>query len=279
MNTRAASVVAAVVVLAVAGSIVPTVTATGTTQPDAPAQRSNATENASVELGSQLTAFMQSSAAAANDSVEAGMWTAAFERANESERARLVERRAGALERRADRLAERNATLTDRYENGSLSPQEYRAYVAQSSALAGRLQALRTSVGDADRAARSAGVNDTRLTRLRRLARNSTGPSVAGVARGVVAGERGPPGNPGAGPPGLSDGDLRPGQGDTDGPRAGDGTGPDGTVVDGANVTDWVKEPNRGGIGGNATGAANATGAVNATGAGNATDGVAVTEP
>ncbi|MCU4801490.1 hypothetical protein OB920_14010 [Halobacteria archaeon HArc-gm2] len=200
MNTREVAVVAVVVLVGVAGAALPTVAATTADpaaqveEPNETATEANATDRGSGDepaaFGTQMTAFMQSSASEANDTVESGMWTAGFERANESKQARMAERRAGSLEQRLERLRERNQTLTERYENGSLSRS---AYVAQSSQLSGRIAALRTSVDETDRAAERAGINDTRFDTLRTEARNMTGPETAGVARDVVAGGQGPP--------------------------------------------------------------------------------------
>jgi len=217
MNTREVAVVAVVVLVGVAGVALPTVAATTADpaaqveEPNETATEANATDrgsgNGPPAFGNQMTAFMQSSASEANDTVESGMWTAGFERANESKQAQMADRRAGSLEQRLERLRERNQTLTDRYNNGSISES---AYVAQSSQLSGRIAALRTSIDETDRAAEKAGINDTRLDTLRTDARNMTGPETAGVARDVVAGGQGPPadrgpsGNLGNGPATVS---------------------------------------------------------------------------
>lgn len=136
-------------------------------------------------LGTQLTAFTQSSSAAANDSVENGMWQAGFEQSNASERARLVTDRTGGLEARLERLQAENESIQAQYENGTLSRQ---AYVARQSRLDARIDALRTAVNDTDEAATEAGVNDTRLERLKQNASQLSGPEVAGVARGLGGG-------------------------------------------------------------------------------------------
>jgi hypothetical protein len=207
MNIREVAVVAVVVLVGIGGAAIPAVAATTAdaagqanettetaTTPDATA---NGSDNGSSPFGDQMTAFMQSSASETDDTVEAGMWSAAFERANESEKARMAHDRTDALEQRRDRLAERNRTLTERYENGSISRQ---AYVAQASQLSGQIASLRNSIDDTQRAAESAGVNDARLETLRTEARNMSGPETAGVARDVVAGGQGSPADRGKSP-------------------------------------------------------------------------------
>lgn len=158
----------------------------------------NESANESAAFGNQLTAFMQSSAGQTNDTVESGMWSAGFENANESEQARMAQERTATHEQRLERLQQRNETLTERYENGSIPPN---AYLAQSSRLSGQIAALQTSINDTERVASDAGVDETRLETLRNEARNMTGPEVAGVARGVVAGGQGPPHDRANGPP------------------------------------------------------------------------------
>ena len=192
MTHRHAVVVVCVVV---AGVLSPTILAQ---------ESPTATENTTNEtdgMGTQLTAFLQSSSAAANDSVERGMWRAEFEQANASQRPQLVTNRTGTLEQRLDRLEARNETIQRRYDNGSL-PQQ--AYVAQQSQLTARIDALRSAINDTDAAAARAGVNDSRLDTLRENASTLSGPEVAAVARGLGGGppeQAGPPENRTTGPP------------------------------------------------------------------------------
>jgi len=167
------------------------------------------TNDSDADLGTQLTAFTQASSAAANDSVENGMWQAGFEQSNASERARLVTDRTGGLEARLERLRAENETVQQQYENGTISEQ---AYVARQSRLDARIGALRTAVNDTDAAAAEAGVNDSRLERLKQNASRLSGPQVAGIARGLAGGptkmppqaanrtsDRGPPADAGNG--------------------------------------------------------------------------------
>jgi len=274
MNTREVAVVAVVVLLGVAGAALPTVAATtadAAAQADettATATGTNATEddgNDSAAFGNQMTAFMQSSASETTDTVESGMWTAGFERANESEQARLATQRTGTLETRLDRLRAQNRTLTERYENGTIN---HSVYVAQSSRLSGRIAALRTSINDTDRATQRAGVNRTRLDTLRTDARNMTGPQTAGVARGVVAGGQGPPDDRGGGPDasrgngvgpknettnvnrGAGDDPGQPNPADDENTSAGAGNATDGSTDD-ETSDDGANPGNGNGAGGN----------------------------
>jgi hypothetical protein len=169
--------------------------------PTATATASTTNESDTGGMGTQVTAFVQSSSAAANDSVENGMWRARFDQANASQRARLVTNRTGSLEGRLAQLQERNESIRSQYEDGSL-PET--AYVAQQSRLSARITALQTAINDADAAADAAGVDDSRLETLRRNASELRGPQVAAVARGLGGGppaNAGPPGNRTAGPP------------------------------------------------------------------------------
>ncbi|MFB6308669.1 MAG: hypothetical protein ABEH35_04995 [Haloarculaceae archaeon] len=154
--------------------------------PAAAANETNQTANETNEtggLGVQITAFMQSSSAETTDTVESGLWEEKFEQANESEQARLATNRTKTLEERIEELRERNETLQNQFENGSISRAKY---VAEASRLEGRIAALRSSVETADRAAEKAGVNDTRLQQLREQASEMDGPNVSAVARGVA---------------------------------------------------------------------------------------------
>ena len=173
-----------VVSVALAMLVSPTILA----QETATATQNTTNESETAGMGAQLTAFTQSNSAAVNESVENGMWRAGFNQSNASDRARLIQNRTGTLERRLERLQRQNATVQERYANGSL-PEP--AYIAQQSRLSARIDALRTAVNDTDAAAAQAGVNDSRLDRLRRSASNLTGPEVAAIARGLG----GPPGD------------------------------------------------------------------------------------
>lgn len=157
------------------------------TETPTPTETASADEsgNDTEALGTQLTAFLQSSSAAANDSVENGMWRANFERAPEAQRGDIVTKRAGALERRLAQLQAQNESLQERYESGNITEQ---AYVAQQSQLAARIDGLKTAVADTDTAAQQTGVKDAGLDELVRNASELKGPEVASIARGLAGG-------------------------------------------------------------------------------------------
>ena len=175
----------------------------------------NATVNGS--FGTQVTSFMQASAASANSSVESGVWQVSVSRSAQPERA--VENRVAALDRRLDRLRNHSAALEAMRERGEIPEM---AYNARASALRAQIDSLRTAVSEANETARQVGVNTTQLDRLRDRAANMTGPEVAALARNITDVRRGPP--PGAGPPNGTPGEGPPGNG-TAGPP---GEGPPG---------------------------------------------------
>jgi len=176
-------------------------------------------ESNSTGVGTQLTAFLQSSSAAANDSVENGMWNAQFQRSNASRQAQLVANRTGALEQRLERLQRQNESIQAAYANGSLSQP---AYIARQSQLTARIEGLRAAVNDTDAAATEAGVDDSRLETLRRNASELSGPQVATVASGL-----------GNGPPANRPTDTGPPSNETDTASPPEDAGPPGneTVV------------------------------------------------
>jgi len=206
-----------------------------------------ATQNDSASgMGTQLTAFLQSNSAAANDTVENGMWKSAYNQSNETERTQLVTNRAGSLEQRLERLQERNATLEQQYENGTISEQ---AYVAQRSRLVAEIEGLQTAINDTDAAAEQAGVSDAALEQLKQNASEFSGQQVASVARGIAGppenvgpdGEgQGPPEDAGVnrseqGPPGdVGPNGSEQGPSDDAGPNRSEGGPPDNVSAQGA---------------------------------------------
>jgi len=181
----------------------------------------NRTGNGS--FGTQVTSFMQASAASANSSVESGVWRASVNRSARPDRA--VENRVASLDRRLDRLRNRSAELEAMRDRGEI-PEV--AYTARASAIRAQIDSLRTAVGEANETARQVGVNTTRLDRLRNEAANLTGPEVAALARNITDVGRGPP--PGAGPPDGTPPQAGPPGNGTGGPPGagppGDGAGP-----------------------------------------------------
>ncbi|QIO23927.1 hypothetical protein [Haloarcula sp. JP-L23] len=212
-------------------------------------------------LGTQLTAFLQSSSAATDDTVENGMWQAGFERANENKRAQMVTSRTGALEQRLERLRERNESLRERYENGTIPRQ---AYVAQQSRLAARIDALETAVNDTDEAAAVAGVEDSRIERLKENASRLSGPDVAAIVRGNGGGP--PVDAPGQSEAGTDEGNTsargrdrsaggQPGDGgavpaDEPGPAAGDDADPRNSDATNSSANETADSDDAGNTGG-----------------------------
>jgi len=185
MNSRQAALVVILGVVAIGIATGPVGGA------DAPQATNQTGENETeTKMGAQLTAFMQASAAETNDTVESGMWKAEFEQANESEQAQLATDRATRLERQVERLRERNQTLQQRYENGEI-PEP--AYIAQTSQIAGQINALQNSINDTATAAEQADIDSAPVERLKEQARNITAPEVPGVSTDLSTGKQGPP--------------------------------------------------------------------------------------
>lgn len=200
-------VVAPVAAFAPAGPV-PQAGDNGTAE-DGPAENTANNRTVNGSFGTQVTSFMQASAASANSSVEAGVWQASVNGSAQPERA--VKARARALEDRLDRLQNRSATLDAVHERGGPAGV---AYTARASAVRAQLDSLRTAIDDVNETANAAGVNATRLDGLRDRAANLTGPEVAALARNITDVGRGPP--PGAGPP--EDGTRGPPDSGTSGP-------------------------------------------------------------
>ena len=199
MTSRQISLLLLCVLVAVAMGL-PAVAAQETvTETATPSEPGNASATGE-GLGTELTAFLQSSSAAANDTVENRMWQANFEQSADRNRRQLVTDRTAALEQRLLRLEQRNETLTQRYQRGNISRA---AYVAQQSQLAARIDGLEAAVAVTNGAAAKVGVRNPRLQRLKESAGTVAGPDVAKVARVLGHGtraDRGTRTDAGAGP-------------------------------------------------------------------------------
>lgn len=199
--------VVVVVLLAVAGVVTPAIatstvdTRTEQRNPFGPLP-SNGTVEANATMGSQISAFMESSAVAVNNSVETGIWVHQF---NASEnRADVVDRRATVLEHRLEAL---RAELNETGSPNVTDPSDAR----RLAALQARIDALNSTLHRTQQVASAAGVNTTRLERLRNNASRLHGRDVARMARNLTTVgppvDRGPPDNhglPGEGPPNQS---------------------------------------------------------------------------
>jgi len=211
-----------VVLLAVAGVVTPAI---ATSAIDTRAEQrdpfdplpSNETVEANATMGSQISAFMESSAVAVSNSVETGIWVHQF---NASEnRTDMVDRRATVLERRLEAL---RAELNETGSGNVTDPSDAR----RLAALQARIDALNSTLQRTQQVASEAGVNTTRLERLRNNASRLHGQDVARMARNLTTVgppvDRGPPANhgpPGAGPPNQSGNGTHgpPGHDDTHG--------------------------------------------------------------
>ncbi|MEF8825156.1 MAG: hypothetical protein V5A27_02265 [Halapricum sp.] len=243
MHTR--QTVVLVVVLAVAGVVAPVIATPAPDQGDAGQSKAfeslageNETTNGTAPLGSQISAFMESTAASADSSMEAGTWEARF---NESDvnRSAMTARRTETLERRLSSL---EAELEQLNASGETDVNNV-SQAGRVASLTARIEALNRTIERTTTVARDAGVNTTRLERLRTNASQLHGQEVARMARNLTTlgprgppEDRGPPGDRGQGPPGADDNGTE--QGPPTNPPNDDGTdrGTDANATD--NSTD-----------------------------------------
>lgn len=219
MSARQTIPVAVIVVVAIVGVVAPAVAApvadgsAGDLTRTAPQRvfsddsnvndTTNETSNTTAPMGSQISAFMQSTTAQAHDSVETGMWVARFNATNQTARPSMVEHRAAVLQTRLDRL---RAELADLNTSGSSMFANVR-YAGRVASLTARIDALESTLNRTSTVAASHGVDRSKLHRLERNASSLNGQAVAHLARGLTVVEtpgRGPPtnGTHGRGPPG-----------------------------------------------------------------------------
>ena len=218
----------------------------------------NASENASVPPGSQLTGIVGVQKAEIEGEIESRGFAIALNRSdNASSRAAVVAKQVTDLNATLERLRERKAELDAARDNGTITEGEYRARIAEVGARIATVQRLANRTENAARnipeaALRERGVSPDAIGELGRNARNLSGPEVAAVARQIAgpgAGKglgRGPPANltgpPGSGLSGLP-GDGVPGAPGSDDDNKSDtpGNGPSGANggigVEGPGVT------------------------------------------
>ncbi|WP_135853807.1 DUF7096 domain-containing protein [Halorussus salinus] len=218
---------------------------------DATAANDTSTANdttANSSLGTDISSFMQSSAAEVGGAVETGMWSAAFNATdNESVRAELVETKTSDLREELADLRERRAELVAEREAGNLSRTAYKAKVSR---LVGEINALRSAIDSTTNRAESVNANVETLGSLRSETDNLTSPEIAAVARnvtgvGVGNGQRGPPSGVG--------------EGNGNGVGEGNGNGVGAGNGNGAGEGNGVGEGNGNGVGaGNGNDAASA---------------------
>ena len=156
-------------------------------------------------MGTDVSAFMQSTAADSSASVDAQLFASAYEKADETEREAVVVDRTEQLEQRLASLEAERDEL--REQQDELNPV---AYDARMSRLAVQIDGLERAIDDATPRAAETGVGVERLEELRNQTANASGPEVAAAARGLAGVDppRGPPDHVGdrdGGPPNGDD--------------------------------------------------------------------------
>lgn len=185
--TATRSIVLAVMVLV--GGVTLAVPAAGATVADGLLQEDDG-ESETSPMGSQVSAFMQSSASVTDESVETEMFVAAFENADNETRTELVEKRAKGLKEKLERLEAERETL--RNESDEMSEAQYDARIAR---LTSQIQSLEKAINATEPRAAAVGVDTAALEEIRTNASKLTGPEVAEAARGIAGVDtpRGPP--------------------------------------------------------------------------------------
>jgi hypothetical protein len=182
----------------------------------------NASENASIPPGSQLTGIVGVQKAEIEGEVATRSFDIALNRSggNASKQAAVVARQVTDLESRLADLRDRKAELDRARANDTITESEYRARIAEVAARTSTVKRLANRTENATRdipeeTLRENGVNATAIAKLKAGARNLSGPEVAEIARSIAGpgagtglganvtgplGDSGPPVN--AGPPG-----------------------------------------------------------------------------
>jgi len=207
MDERLTVAVVVLVALGTAGSAVPVTGGVGppgggpaasdadaAVAADGADTRASAPENESngTSVGTEVSAFIESSDESTNGSVDRGMFDAEYNDSAGSGQADLVRERAGDLEERLVDLRAEKERLVENRDNMSET-----AYQAQMSSVVTRLHELEAAIDDTERKANETGVDTDRLDRLRNETGNVTGPEIARIARNLSSVTPGPP--PGAG--------------------------------------------------------------------------------
>jgi hypothetical protein len=198
------------------------------TSPTAPSS-AGASTGPGEELGVDVTTFMQASAVRTATAVETGTWTAAFERANQSRKAAVLDRRVGRLRARLDRLEARKPAVFGA-DGDSLAGR------TRVVALALRIDALHSAIVETSTVAAGAGVDTAALEPLRARAAALTGPQVAAVLS-EVEGEPVAPGSNRTDTPAAAVADRTTDSGDTGGSTTGTDDAGDSAPTDGADGT------------------------------------------
>lgn len=235
---RTASLLA-VVALVVVGVAVPAGVAATAAPGTAEHASQTANQTASNEStgppapGAQLAAVVSVQGTEVESDLEDRTFGIQVARSNSNaSKAGVVADRLGTLEQRLEALRERERTLEEARENGTISEARYRG---ETTALAARIAALERQLNRTEAVVdglptgslESAGVNASAIERLRNESRALAGPEVAAIARtiagtgagaglgGLGATVRGPPSTPGA--PNGTQGPNAPGRPTTEG--------------------------------------------------------------
>ncbi|MCU4740840.1 hypothetical protein [Natronoglomus mannanivorans] len=174
--------------------------------------------SANETTGTDVSTFMQASAADADETVDAEMFIAAYERGDNETRAEIVDERTAQLETKLERLEAEREELAE--QDDELNPA---ARNAKMASLAVRIGSLERAINDTEPRAAAVGADTTTLEELRTNASTLSGPEIAEIARNVSGIEppRGPPegvpGNAvGSGPnAGVNDGNESVGPGNS----------------------------------------------------------------
>lgn len=188
MTIRA--LLAVLVLVAVAGIAVP---AAADYQDDA--------ESDDVPVGAEISAVVQTTDAEAEGAVEDGVFEARFERADDAERAALLDRRSERLDARADRLETRVDEVERDRANDTVEQR------ARAAGVAAQLRALERSTNRTEQRARDAGVQARGLADVRDRTDALEARDGVQIAREVqgTTDPGAPDGVPGRGPAGPAD--------------------------------------------------------------------------
>ncbi|WP_255170343.1 hypothetical protein [Natrononativus amylolyticus] len=173
-------------------------------------------------MGTEISEFMQTSAAGADHAVDTRMFDAAYENAPEDRRGEIVSDRTSHLEQRLTSLEREYAEIEEREEE--MNPA---AYEARLTRLAVQISALENAIDQAEPRANESGVGTDAIVDLRTNAMSLATSEITTRAGDLIGIEFS-----------LGQGDAAPGQGDTPPGQSGDtdAGGGGGETVDGDGV-------------------------------------------
>jgi hypothetical protein len=256
MNRGTALLVVVIAMVGVAGIAAagPVGTAVAQDDPGATNETSEGNGTATdISPGEQLSGVIGVQRAELAGEVESRAFEVALNRTESpEERADLVAEQLNRTEERLAEIERRQRELRERRDAGELTPGEFAARMAETSARAEAIkrEANRSAevAGELPESVRAErGLTGDRLGELRERAGDASGPEVAAIARGVAGNDvggplasdrRGPPGDAGDGPergdgPGIGEGPGADGDTAADGPSE-RGNETDGNATNGA---------------------------------------------